>query len=341
MTAQQIARELSNWPQLLHPFQQTSTRKAVVQILNSFLPFLALWTAMYLLFDYAPWASVLLGILNAFFLVRIFIIQHDCGHKSFIGSQKAMKVIGHACSLFSMIPFSYWAKSHEFHHAHNGQLEHRDIGDITVHTVREYSAFSKWKRFQYRVYRSPLVMFLLGPIYYILIHNRLPLISLDAFKGARRSLLFSNALFVVFYLILAYFLGWQKLLLVQGLIVVPFAVIAIWFFYVQHQHELAYKEWKDNWHYLLSAIRGSSFYKLPRVINWLTGSIGYHHIHHLNPRIPNYNLKRCHEALPYLEKYITILNFRESLQAIHHKLWDEDTQRMITFREFKRRFGYK
>lgn len=307
---------------------------AIRQIFNSFGPFIVLWILMYLSLDYNYLITLGLGLINAFFLVRIFIIQHDCGHRSFLKSHKARTVIGFCCSLFSMIPYRYWAKSHHVHHSNNGMLELRDIGDINTLTVEEYRALTKWGKFKYRIYRSPLVMFLIGPIYYILIHNRLPLIDLVQFKKVKKTLILNNVALIGLFVLLIYTLGWWKFLLTHATVMVIFAVIAIWFFYVQHQHEEAYKEWKDKWDYVTSALRGSSYYKVPALFNWLTGNIGIHHVHHLNPAIPNYNLKQCIQENPWLNKFTTVIGFWDSLKLMSNKLWDEQTHRMITFKEY-------
>jgi len=210
-------------------------------------------------------------------------------------------------------------------------LELRDIGDINTLTVAEYTSLTKWERFKYKVYRSPLVMFVLGPLYYILIHNRLPLINLVQFKKVKKTLIWNNLALVTIFIVLSLTLNWWKFFVTHAAVMVPFAIIAIWFFYVQHQHEEAYKAWKDKWDYVTSALRGSTYYKVPRVFNWLTGNIGIHHIHHLNPAIPNYNLKQCINENPWLNRYTTVIGFWESLKLASHKLWDEKSNRMITF----------
>ncbi|KYG79973.1 portal protein [Roseivirga seohaensis] len=318
----------------LRKYAEEHKTKATIQIINSFLPFIGIWILMYFSLDISYWLTFGLGIINAFFLVRIFIIQHDCGHQSFVKNRTAQKIIGYACSYFSTIPFNYWAKSHSVHHKLNGQLEMRDIGDVTTYTVAEFKEFSKGKRLGYRIYRSPIVMFLLGPIYYVFIHNRLAKIKLPAFKSAKKGVIVNNILLLTAFTILGFTLGWVKFLLVHLTILVMFSIIAIWFFYVQHQHEHGYKQWKKNWDYVTSALKGSTYYKIPRVFNWLTGNIGIHHVHHLNPLIPNYNLKKCIKENPWLNQFPTIIGFRDSLKLASNKLWDETQQRMISFREF-------
>jgi acyl-lipid omega-6 desaturase (Delta-12 desaturase) len=321
---------------ILRTYAKPNTSKAVWQIVTSFGPFILLWAAMYLVWDYSKIAFFLLGIINSFFLVRIFIIQHDCGHQNYFSSRKAREIVGVICSFFSTIPYHYWAKSHDFHHSHNGMLDFRDIGDIDTLTVAEYNALPTFKKFMYRVYRSFPVMFIIGPIYYIIIHNRLPLISLPDFKKTRIGLYVSNLLIVGVIVAFCLIFDWKKVLFTQFSIICFFSIIAIWFFYIQHQHEQGYKHWKTKWEYLFAAVKGSSYYKLPRIVHWATGNIGYHHLHHLNPAIPSYNLRHSLEAVPWFQKYTTQVTFFESLKMITHKLWDEQSQRMISFREYAR-----
>jgi len=320
--------------QSLLKYTQENKTKAIFQILNSFLPFIGIWIAMYLTLDISYWLTLGLGMINAFFLVRIFIIQHDCGHQSFIKNRKLQKVIGHACSYVSIIPFNYWAKSHSVHHKLNGQLELRDIGDVDTYTVKEFSKLSKGKQRGYKIYRSPFVMFLIGPIYYIFIHNRLAKIKLPAFQKLKSGVYINNLILLVIFLVLGFSLGWTAFLTVHLTILTLFAIIAIWFFYVQHQHEHGYKQWKKDWDYVTSALIGSTYYKVPPLFNWLTGNIGIHHVHHLNPAIPNYNLQQCIRENPWINDYPTIITFTSSLKLATYKLWDETQQKMITFKEY-------
>ncbi|MBK8699951.1 MAG: fatty acid desaturase [Saprospiraceae bacterium] len=318
----------------LKQYQNPSYKKAFIQLLNSFGPFILLWVAMYNLWDVSKTAVFGLAVLNAFFLVRIFIIQHDCGHNSFVKSRHMRNTVGYICSLFSAIPYSYWAKSHHFHHNHNGMLEVRDIGDLDTLTVTEYAALSRFKRFWYRVYRSPVVLFGLVPIYYILIHNRLLLVKLPEFKKLKWNLTINNIALIGGVALLCILLDWKKVLFVHFTTLGLFAIIAIWFFYIQHQHEYGYKHWRQRWEFIYAAVKGSSYYKLPGIFNWFTGNIAIHHIHHLNPAIPNYNLKKSVDAIPWINKYTTEISFIQSLKLATHKLWDEQNERMITFREY-------
>ena len=332
---------MDNWQHMVKKYQTPNAKKAILQIITSFLPFLALWTLMYYSLSISYWLTLGLAVLNAFFLVRIFIIQHDCGHQSFFKSRLLNDAIGFMCSIFSFIPYKYWAKSHNFHHGHNGRLEEdiRDIGDLKVLTVEEYSQLTSWGKIKYRIYRMPIVLFVFGSIYYILINNRLPLIKQRGFELAKRSLIWNNLFILSIYALFIYLFGAVNFFKVQLPITCFFGVIAIWFFYVQHQHERAYKHWQNNWNYVLSAIQGSTYYKLPRIVQWLTGNIGLHHIHHLSSLIPNYNLEMCKNENPVLQEHITIIGFWESLSCMFHKLWDEQQERMITFREYRQVYG--
>lgn len=332
----EIKTKLANWKSIISDYQIPSTRAAVIQMVNTFLPYVGLWILMYFSLKISVLLTLALAFVNAFFLVRIFIIQHDCGHQSFTKSKKANNIIGNVCSLFSSIPYKYWAKIHNHHHGHTGQLEERDIGDINFLTVEEFRSKNKWGRLKYRMFRHPLTLFVVVPIFYFTISNRIPVAK--SFKGMvsriKWSQVKSNILIFTLYCSIAYLVGWKSFLFIQLSIISIFSVIAFWFFYIQHTHEMSYHTWKENWDFLLASIRGSSYYKLPKVWQWLSGNIGFHHIHHLSSRIPNYNLERCVKENPILTKYTNIITFRESLKAINAKLWDEQRMKMISFKEF-------
>lgn len=334
----EIKSLLSNWAEIVGKYQTPDTKKAIIQIITSFGPFVAVWVLMYLSLDWSYWITLGLAVLNAFFLVRIFIIQHDCGHQSFLKSRKWNNAIGLVCSFFSTMPYKYWARSHAFHHAHCGRLEDgiKDIGDIHVKTVEEFRSLSPFKKFGYRLYRSVPIILVLGPIYYTAILMRIPFINKEGWKKTRLSQIFNNVYMTLIWVLLAVVIGFKEFFLIQVPIIFIFFVIAVWFFYVQHQHEETYKQWKENWEYLLAAIKGSTYYKLPKLFQWLTGNIGFHHIHHLSSKIPNYNLERCAKENPIINKYVTTLTFTKSLKTIFNHLWDEEQQRMISFKEYYR-----
>ena len=333
-TNEEIVNSLKDWKSIISNYQVPNTKKAIIQIITTFGPYIGLWVLMYFSLNWSYLLTGGLALINAFFLVRIFIIQHDCGHQSFLKSKKMNNFIGRVCSVFSFIPYRYWAKTHNYHHGHCGQLEVRDIGDIPTLTVKEYQARSRWGRIKYQIWRFPLVTFVIAPIYYFIVSCRYPNFSFGNWKKWSIAIAKDNFWIALTYITMGTLIGWQKFLVIQLSLVVLFGIIAFWFFYVQHQHELSYKQWKKNWQFLLSAIKGSTHYNLPKVFHWLTGNIGYHHIHHLSSLIPNYNLPTCFKEKPILSKYVTKISFSESLKLMFNKLWDEDQQRMITFREF-------
>ena len=337
MIDQEIKLQLKDWKKIIKRYQQPDRKRAWWQVINTFGPFLSLWVLMYFSLEWSYWITLGLGLVNGFFLARIFIIQHDCGHHSFLESKGWNNVIGSFCSFFSTIPYKYWSKIHNYHHGHSGQLdeEPRDIGDVPFLTVNEYRDLSRWGRFKYRLFRTPIVLFIVTPIVYLSGPMRWPTIKVPMVRNAYLALFLNNLWIGLVYAGLIYLLGWE-FLWVQVPIVIFFGTIAFWFFYVQHQHEETYKKWKEEWDYLVAALRGSTYYKLPRVLNWLTGNIGFHHIHHLSSLIPNYNLPRCAKENPILQKYVTTITFKESLACIFNKLWDEQQERMISFKEFYR-----
>ncbi len=331
---QEIVESLKHWKEIVKKYQEPDNKKAAIQLLTSFLPYLGLWVLMYFSMDWSIFITIGLGIINAFFLVRIFIIQHDCGHQSFMKSKKLNNIVGYVCSVFSGLPYKYWARVHNFHHAHSGVLETLEIGDIPTLTVNEFRKLTRWGRIKYKTWRNPFVTFVIAPAYYIGLSNKLPIFQFKNLKKEIWSQFKNNVLIIGVYVLLAYLLGWKQFLFVQLFLVFVFGIIAFWFFYIQHQHEHSYKQWQDNWNYLVSAIRGSSYYKLPKMFQWMTGNIGIHHIHHLSSLIPNYNLEKCMRENTILNKYVTVVTFWESLKMMSHKLWDEEKQRMISFREY-------
>lgn len=332
---QEIREKLKNWKSIIDKYQIPNPRKAILQMVNSFGPYLALWVLMYFSLNWSIWITVVLAFINAFFLVRIFIIQHDCGHQSFLGSKKLNNIIGTVCSLFSSLPFKYWAKVHNHHHGHTGQLEERDIGDIKFLTVKEYNSRNRWRRLGYKIFRIPFVTFIVTPLVYFTFSNRVTFTFKEKpWAKVRRSQYKNNLLILVVYGGLAWLLGWKEFLFIQLLIIFIFSVIAFWFFYVQHQHEEGYQKWKEEWSFLISAIRGATYYRLPKVWQWLTGNIGIHHIHHLSSLIPNYNLEKCIKENPILTKYVTQITFLESLKTMKNKLWSEELQKMISWKEY-------
>lgn len=340
-----IIKDLKDWKKIVKRYATPENRLANIEILKTFLPFIALFVAAVFTYKYSIWATLFISIVAGLFLTRVFIIQHDCGHQSFFSKRKSNDKWGMVCSLLTCIPYKYWAKSHNHHHAHQGQLDTRTIGDVTLLTVNEYKQLSKLKKIQYRIYRSIPVMFVLGPIYYIFIHNRFPFINFKGWEKERKLLIKTNFYLLLFYIGLGLLMSipsfnllytFKKLAIIYIPIVLTFAFTAIWFFYMQHQHDPNYKAWKKDWQFLLAAIKGSSFYKLPSIFNFFTGNIGFHHIHHLAPRIPFYKLKKCSTENPIFQKYVTTITFWNSIKFAVYTLWDEKNYKMIKFSELSK-----
>ena len=342
-----IKQELKDWHKLLKEYQIPDTKKALFHTALTFLMYGSVWVLQYWLLanDYSFWWVLAISIFNGVALGRVFIIQHDCGHKSFTPKKWLNDTIGTICSFITIIPYKYWAKSHDFHHAHNGQLETSDIGDFECLTTEQYAALSVKKKIRYRVYRSPAYILTLGGIIYVAIFNRFRFLKSEYFEKVKNNVTVNNFLFISAYVLLAFGLSfvsdWKNFFIVQFANLFVFGTMALWFFYVQHQYEEVYKEGKENWNYLLSAIRGSTFYQLPRFMHFMTGNIGYHHIHHLCPSIPFYNLRKCSIENPIFQKYCIPLTVTQSFKAIFANMWDEDSKKMISFGEFKAKMKNK
>lgn len=328
---------LKQLPRIAAKYKLPSNKKAIWQLILSIVPYIALWVSMFYLVQYGRYWWRIIAAINAFFLVRIFIIQHDCGHQSFFKSHKANDIVGKMCSFMTFIPYSYRSMGHAFHHKHANMLrEFRDIGDLYTMTTDEFKEASRYKKVWYMIFRSPIVMFVIVPIWYILFNNRLPLWRLPEIKKIHKTLITNNLVTLLLYGSIWYFL-WPKILLhVQLPILVLFGMIAIWFFYIQHQHERWYKAVEDKWEYIRSAVQGSTFYDLPRWMHRLTGNIGYHHIHHLNSAIPSYELARCYKAEPLFQEVAQKVTFVQSLRFMRCHLWDERQQKMVSFWERKK-----
>ena len=266
-------------------------------------------------------------------MVRVFIIFHDCGHGSFYKSKKANNYLGFISGLLIFTPYFHWRWEHSVHHATSGDLDRRGIGDIWTLTVREYLDSSRWKKFSYRLVRSPFVLFLLAPISLFLVLERFP--SKRAGPREKRSVWFMNFALLATAAGLISILGFLPWLVFQLAALVMASSCGVWMFYVQHQFEETYWSDSEDWDYTTAAIQGSSFYQLPRVLQWFSGNIGFHHIHHLSPKIPNYNLEKCHWSDPMFQE-VKAMTLWGSLKSINSRLWDEDSKKMIGFRQLKK-----
>ncbi|MCM3568686.1 fatty acid desaturase [Neobacillus mesonae] len=312
------------------PYEKSNKIASIWQILNTIVPFFVFWFLGYKSLSISYFLTLVFAVAAAGFLVRSFIIFHDCCHYSFFKSRKANKILGTLTGILTLFPFSQWQHDHSVHHATSSNLDKRGTGDIWVLTVREYMEASAWKKLQYRLYRNPFVMFILGPIYVFLIKNRFNR------KGARLNEKWNTYLINLSIMAIAgvmcWWIGWQSFLLVEGPIFLLAGSAGIWLFYIQHTFEDSYFEEDKEWDFVLAAVEGSSYYKLPKLLQWLTGNIGYHHVHHLSPRVPNYKLEEAHNNTPPLQ-YVPTITLKTSLSSLKFHLWDEQQRKFVRFRE--------
>jgi len=314
------------------PFEISDTKASIKQILNTMVPLFLLWYIAYLSLSVSYWLTVPILIITSGFMVRTFILFHDCCHQSFFQSRLANDILGTITGILTLVPYRQWKHTHSVHHATSSNLDKRGVGDMWLLTVKEYQEASLWKRIAYRVYRNPLVMFGIGPISVFLIEYRFN--RKDAKRKERMNVYLTNVGIVALYSLLIWAIGWQAFLLIQGPVFFLSGVMGIWLFYVQHQFEDSYFEHEEQWSYVQAAVEGSSYYKLPKLLQWVTGNIGFHHVHHLSPKVPNYNLEKVHEATPPLQKATTI-TIGTSLKALRYRLWDEEGKKFLTFKEAK------
>jgi omega-6 fatty acid desaturase (delta-12 desaturase) len=316
-------------------FARPNGWKSVLQLFTSFGPFLAGCVAMYLVYPVSGLLTLALAVPTGALLIRVFIVQHDCGHGSFFASRRANTVVGWACSLITLTPYANWSRQHGLHHADWNNLD-RTGGGSDIYsaclTVSEYLALSPWRRFLYRLPRHPLVANVLLPPMVFLLLYRVPFDTPRAWQRERWSVYLTNAALVCLFGSLVVFLGWREVLLVHLPIMVVASILGVWLFSLQHRFETARWTAKSEWSFVPAALDGSSWFRLPRALHWLTGNIGFHHIHHLNPRVPNYRLREAHEAVNALRP-IEPLPLRRSLAATFLTLWDERSGRLVRFRD--------
>jgi omega-6 fatty acid desaturase (delta-12 desaturase) len=320
----------ASWRETLAPYARPHLGRSLLDLATSVVPYFGLSAAMYYALGVSYWLALAIAIPAAGFLVRTFILFHDCSHGSFLPSKRANMWLGTILGLFVYSPFLRWRHDHAIHHATSGDLDRRGGGDVRTLTVAEYRALPSRAQLAYRIFRNPLVMFGIGPIIALLVGPRL--VSRDARPRLRRSVIGTNFALLALIGALCWLLGWRDYLLVQAPTVLLAGSAGIWLFYVQHQFEDAYWESTDGWSYADAALRGSSYLKLPKVLQFFSGNIGLHHVHHLSARIPNYNLQRAHDENPIFHD-VPVLSLVDGLRAVRLKLWDEDRARMVTFAE--------
>ena len=317
-----------DWKSVVAKYQQPSLRRSIFQIVNSFVPYVALWFIMDWSLSISGWLILPLSILAGGFLARLFIIHHDCGHGSFFKSRTANDVVGFITGVLTFTPYHFWRFEHAVHHAGSGDLDRRDLGSVWTLTVQEYLEAPWWKRFAYRVMRNPVVLLGVVPSFLFLVYHRFA--SARASRRDRYSVYWTNASMLALGILLSFVMGLKAYLVIQLSIITVASTAGVWLFYVQHQFEGVDWQRHGEWDYATAALQGSSFYKLPRILQWFSGNIGFHHVHHLSPRIPNYNLEKCHNEGAMFQQ-VKAVTLRSSLKSLSLHLWDETQNQLVGY----------
>ena len=309
-------------------YQKPAIWRSLWQVVNSLVPYAALWYLAYLSLAVSWWITVPLAVLAGGFLVRVFIIHHDCGHGSFFKSRMANDVLGFITGVLTFTPYYQWRGEHALHHSTAGDLDRRGTGDVWTLTVQEYLESSRWNRFLYRLARNPVVLFVIAPLFLFVVKHRFT--SPKATRRERHSVYWTNLAVLALATGLSLIFGLKAYLVIQLTAMMVAGSAGVWLFYVQHQFEGVYWERRGAWDYTAAALQGSSFYKLPKVLQWFSGNIGFHHIHHLSSRIPNYNLEKCHDANPLFQSVKAVTLF-PSLKSFTFRLWDEPRKKLVGY----------
>ncbi|MFC2090930.1 fatty acid desaturase [Bacteroidota bacterium] len=325
-----------DWVQIVRKYTTPDPRKSTWQIINSLGPYIILWYLMYLSLEISYLLTLGLSFIAAGFLVRIFIIFHDCGHGSFFKSRKTNKIVGTFLGSLVFTPYDRWHKDHAIHHSNVGNLDERGIGDVMTLTVDEYDALPGLKKLYYRLYRNPIILFGFAPIILFVIWYRI--FRKNMSRTVRNSVHITNLIIILLSLGLILLMGWKAFLMIQLPIIYLGTSAGVWLFYVQHQFEDVVWTRRDKWDYKKMALEGSSYLKFPRLLQWFSGNIGFHHIHHLSPKIPNYYLEKCHRENSIFDS-IKPITFLPSIRTMNLKLWDEKLGRLISMRQYKQMAG--
>lgn len=325
----------TEWTRILARYREPILSRSLFELAVTLLPFLALWALAWWSLSVSPWLAIALAILNSAFLVRLFMIQHDCGHGAFFRNRRMGDWIGRTIGVLTLTPYAVWRKTHSIHHATTGNLDRRGLGDIPTLTVREYRQMGWIGRTLYRLLRNPVVLFGLVPFYTFFLEHRLPVGLMRSGWQYWYSALATNLTLTVLLAALVWLGGWQLVLLVFVPTTLCAAIIGMWLFYVQHQFEETHWNREAEWNVQDAALHGSSHYDLPGVLRWLTANIGVHHVHHLASRIPFYRLSevmRDHDILAQSQR----LTLRDSFACARLHLWDESSRRLLSFSEARR-----
>lgn len=330
MTA--IDRPQRPWMKIARAYGAADQRRSIVQLATTTVPLAGLWLLMMQSLTYGYWMTLLLAIPAAGFLVRLFMIQHDCGHGSFFRSRALNDLVGRVIGVFTLTAYDDWRNAHAIHHATSGNLCKRGTGDVDLMTVAEYRALSRWRRLAYRLYRHPIVLFGIGPIYLFVVKHRFPLPTPPGRRRIFISVMLTNLAIAASIAAGMYLFGVTDFLMVQLPITILASSIGVWLFFVQHNFEHAYWAKGDTWKFQDAALHGSSYYELPGILRWFTADIGLHHIHHLCSKIPNYRLRDCINENPALREF-SRLTLWQSLKCVRLTLWDETQNKLVGFRQ--------
>lgn len=332
MDTNNLLTEDSNkdWIKIISRYNKPDPARSWIQIINSLGPYIILWVVMYKTLYISYWLTLFLSVFAAGFMVRIFIIFHDCGHGSFFRSKKLSKIIGIITGLIVFTPYNKWHHEHKIHHQTVGNLDLRGTGDVKTLTVDEYLKLSKWRRLAYRIYRNPIFLFGIAPILIFTILQRFTKKNMSLKEKLYVHL--STLAIIACIFIVMMLIGWKAYLLIQIPVLYIATAVGVWLFYIQHQFREVLWTKTEDWEYKSTALEGSSMLKLPKILNWFSGNIGYHHIHHLSPLIPNYNLKKCYRENPVFQK-VKPITFLTAFISLHLRLWDEKRQILIRFSE--------
>ena len=331
-------RSARDWVRILAQYREPSTRRSILELVVTLVPFFLLWGLAWVSMSVSPWLTLGIAALNGLLLVRIFCIQHDCGHASFFHSRRVQDWVGRCLGVLTLTPYDVWRRTHSIHHAQHGNLDQRGIGDVQTLTVDEYLARGRLGRLAYRLYRHPVFLFGLVPSYLFLVQNRVPLGLMTAGRRYWISAMGTNAVIGLILAAMIWLGGPMPVLLIYLPTVVVAATIGVWLFYVQHQFEETHWAENDEWQLHHAALAGSSHYVLPAPLRWVSANIGIHHVHHLYSRVPFYRLPeilRDHDELASAQR----MTIGESLRSVNLHLWDERLKRLISFREARRRYG--
>jgi omega-6 fatty acid desaturase (delta-12 desaturase) len=323
------------WNALLAPYRSPIRGKSIWQLANTTLLFVGMWYLAYRSLEVGWWLTLLLSVPTAIMILRLFMVQHDCGHGSFFKSRRANAIAGSIIGVVTLVPYTYWRKTHAIHHATSGDLDGRGFGDVDTLTVREYLSRPKAKRVMYRVYRHWTVLLMVAPIWQFFLKHRLPLDTPRSWKREWVSVHGTNIALAIVIALMCWLVGWQAFLLVQLPASLLAGTLGIYLFYVQHQYEDTYWRYTEAWDYYASGLEGASHLLMPKFFQWCTASIGLHHIHHVASRIPNYRLQKCFDDNPILQN-VTTLTLPQSFKTLWLTLWDEDEKKLVGFKELSR-----